>query len=140
VNYNNIKIFGGIYMFDFITNSNLFCKMEMAVWDAEDKIKDKLQYAKEHPIETSIKAALSIATINSACTAIKSIKALDAVVEDVTLSYICGKTAEETTDLSLYWAKLALQDYQNKALMKKAVEDIAKTAGLVVIDMKMDRR
>lgn len=111
-----------------ITDTYAYTKLEMLAWDVQDKVKDSVAYAKEHPVKTAAKAASVAATIYSAGTAVTSIKSLGTVVKDVSDSYICGKTASAGEDLSKLWAKLALQDSTNKKIMKKAATDVAKTA------------
>ena len=48
-------------MFNFIKSTNLYSKIELAVWDAEDKVKSKVKDVKEHPGKAVAKAGVSIA-------------------------------------------------------------------------------
>lgn len=107
---------------------------------SKEKVKDSINYAKEHPVKTAVKTASAVATIYSAGTAISSVKNLGTVVKDVSDSYICGKTASAGEDLSKLWAKLAMKDCANKKLMKKAVTDVAKTATAAKITQASHKR
>jgi hypothetical protein len=57
---NNIKNIGGNIMFDRIRNSNLACKIQLAMWDAEDKVKEKVKDVKEHPGKTAAKLGVNV--------------------------------------------------------------------------------
>lgn len=47
-------------MLNFIKNSNLYAKMELAIWDAEDKVKAKVKDVKEHPGKTAAKLGVNV--------------------------------------------------------------------------------
>lgn len=114
-----------------ILYSRIEAEMSRVTHPVKNKVKESIDYAKEHPVKTVVKVASTVATVHSAATTVASVKALDTVVEDVVGSYVCGKDYDEYT--AKLWAKLAMQDSTNKKLMKKAVTDTIKTGAAATV-------
>ena len=118
-------------MFDFITNSNLFCKMEMAVWDAEDKIKNA-----PTTIKNTIQEKVTLENVVKTTFAVGTASAVVGAGASIATMAMTGATKQLVVSSVVYSAKAVTYGYALNELNKDRKEEDK----IKVEDMEMKRR